>query len=958
MCNDKLDSLAKKLFKRISEANTDIFNTPLVIVPSKSMTAFLKAYFLKMNNNGDVLMNIDFKTLNQVILNGYDDNYALADNCYIKSLIIKYLNENNIKELEDYFSDSKTKGINIYDVSEKLTSAFNFYDENLVDINSLDKSGAYQKDIYNYVKKTLESNHMTTLAMLNKENNIKKIDAFIFGFNKYTKLEEEIINKYINIIEKFDMICNNVDIDINKITKLIKAPNKTREIEALHSDICKKINEDNKLNFSDFLVVSNNLSEYSVAINRVFNQDNNGYPAIPFYISDSSDIINETNNLLNLLFKIGKKNYFTRQELSNILDSWITKKINNLTEEDTDVIKKSIVDLNVYRKKEDWEYFVKRLEISKICDINDEDDSVILSSGEYIPFSQIGLDNNNMNSIINIINNLYSFIDIFKNTNCNLDLIEKIKNELKKWLSVVEFGIEKNSYYHKMDIMLDFWKKNEIEAQLDTLFYNLIDLTNQSKSNKGSLYTSGVSFTSFDVNCVISAKYVYFIGASSENLPLVKEKNPFDFSNIEINYNDEKNAFKLYCLNAEKLYFSYVNKNLKENQEQYFLSTFVKKLYKNVDIPYYEMPLDETRDYEDITTKRGMDNKDYNDKLVNKSNNTNSNTNANQIPSPAPIDKITSGKMGEFLNEPLSFRANQLFGRNDELDSDLEEEFEPFTIDKADRSSIFKELLINELINLSKNLMSKLQMENRLPHITSDKSINDYISVKEYTKIEKDVNDYIEFIDSIRENHNYEIICKTKYVNNNTIIVLDDLKLSTFTLTNNYDVLRIKKDDEWIYVPLKVLTKIRGKDILSSYIVALWDVIQSNEDSEEIINISIFQKVYGNKKNKYMMSINKRQANNIINDIFDAINSKYLIYSKFFDSKLLFYDDEFDKVKDSIKDLVSKVSDENGGYWNYFDSKELFDLFNQLGYGNNYKNEIEDMKNKMNGLIIITRLEV
>ena len=106
------------------------------------------------------------------------------------------------------------------------------------------------------------------------------------------------------------------------------------------------------------------------------------------------------------------------------------------------------------------------------------------------------------------------------------------------------------------------------------------------------------------------------------------------------------------------------------------------------------------------------------------------------------------------------------------------------------------------------------------------------------------------------------------------------------------------------------------------------------------------------------MSIDKRQANRIINDIFNAINNNSLIYSRFFDSKLLFDVDEFDKVKDSIKDLVSKVSDENGGYWNYFDSKELFDLFNQLGYGNNYKNEIEDIKNKMNDLIIITRLEV
>ena len=941
-----LKDLAKELFVELNKSKDDIFNTDLIIVPSNKMEAYLKAYFLKNDNDGNVLMNINVKTLKQVLIDLYEYKYELLDDSYIKSLIIKYLSENEIPELKDYFSDSKTRGINIYDVSVKLTEAFKTYDDNLLDINKF----GYQKSIYEYVENYLKSNNMVSLAMLNKENVDKKIDAYLFGFIKHTKLEESLIDKYINVIKKYDLVNDNHDVDINKITKIVKAPNTLREIEALHSDICNKLNQDKSLKFSDFLVLSTNLNDYSVDINRVFNQDNNGFPVIHFYIGSSSEVINETNNLLNLLFKIGKKNYFTRQDLSDILDNYITKKINNLDYEDVEIIKKSIVDLNVYRKKEDWEYFVKRLLVSKICDINDEDDNVLVDKDEFIPFTQIGLNNNNMNSIINIINNLYSFINIFENNIYNIDLIKK---ELEKWFSIKEYGVEKNSYYNKMSIMLDFWKNQKINTLLDTLFYNLIDLTNQSKSNKGSLYSSGVSFTSFDCDCVLEAKYIYFIGASSENLPKIKEKNPFYLSNIGIDYKDEENAFILYCNNSDNLYFSYVYKNLKENQEQYFLSTYVKKLYKNNKIDYYVIPLDETRDYEDITTKRGMDNKDYNEKLVNNIPPTKT---PSTSPKPAPLDAISTGKIGEFLNEPLSFRANQLFGREDDLDEDLEEEFEPFTINSIDRAAIFKELLINELLSSTKDLKDKLKLENRLPHIPSDKSFTDHIPLKEYEKIEKDVEEYIKFIDEIRDGYDYEIICKTKYINVPKIIVLNDLKYPNFVLSNNYDVVRIKKDEEWVYIPLKVLTKIRGKDILSSYAIALRDVA-SLLDSSSSINVSIYQK---NKKlltYKYKMSLINNEASKILNNIVDAINNYSNDYSRFFDSTLLF-DDEYDVVKDRIKDLVSKVSNENGGYWRYFDSKNLFDLFNQLGYGDDYPNEIEDMKSKMEDLIILTREEV
>lgn len=951
MKSTNLRKLTEQLFIDLNKDKDDLFKTDLIIVPSKKIESYIKSYFLREDNNGDVLMNINIKTLSSLLLEQFEEKYDLADKSYIRSLIIKYLSEKKIVQLKSYFSDSKTKGINIYDVAEKLTSAFQFYDDNLVDLGSFDESNSYQKDIYEHVEEDLKSSNLVTLAMLNKIEPDYKIDAYLFGFTKYTKLEESVISKYIDVIEVYDLIKDTAEIDINSITKIVKAPNKIREIEALHSDICKRIKEDKSLKFSDFLVVSNNLNEYTVDINRVFNQDNKGYPVIPFYIGESSDVINETNNLLNLLFRIGKKNYFTRQDLSDVLDSYLTKKVNNLSDEDIEIIKKSILDLNVYRKKEDWNYFIKRLEVSKICDINDEDDFIILSGVEAIPFTQIGLNDKNMNSIINIIKNLYAFIDIFENNKYDIGLI---KTEIEKWLSVKEFSVEKNGYFNKIIDMLEFWKKENINTQLDTLFYNLIDLTNQSKSNKGSLFSSGVSFTPFDPYAVLEAKFVYFIGASSENLPNVKEKNPFDASNIKLDYKDEENAFYLYCLNADKLYFSYVYKNLKENQEQYFLSTFVKKIYKSREIKYTMMPLDETRDYEDITTKRGMDNKDYINNLMKNSSIT---TPISGTPNYPTLDKLTTSKMGEFLNEPLSFRANQLFGRNDDLDENIGDEFEPFTVDGGDRASIFKEILLNELLSVTKDLKHKLILENRLPHIQS--AVN-HIETKEYDKIAKDVEEYITFIDGIRDGHDYDLICKTKYINDPTIVVLNDVKYPDFTVTNNYDVLRIKKANEWIYVPLKVLTKIRGKDILSAYIIALCDIIQSINGANDV-TISIYQAEIKNKKEhiyKYTSTIKLIEAKELIENVFNAINDKSGAYVKFFDSKLLFSDDEFDSVSESIKDLVSKVDSENAGYWNYFDSKPLFDLFNQLGYGDNYTVEIENMRDRMNDLIIIEQVEV
>lgn len=923
MVDVKLDVLAKELFNKLNNDSNDIFKTKIVIVPSMKMEAYLKSYFLK--NEIDILMNVQFLSFNKAILELFNDDFKLCSKQQIRSLIIKYLINNNVLELKDYINvnNKETYSINLYDVSDKIASAFEEYD------NNLDDPIDYQITIYNYVMNEIKNNKLTTPRILSDIKEDNKIDAYAFGFIKYTNLQNKLLNKF-NIIEKFDLNYNNELIDINKFNTIIKAPSKIREIEALHTDICKKLISDKKNRLSDFLVVCGNLSEYEVEINRVFNQEYKNYPSIPFFIDAPKIINNSTNKLLNLLIDISNKGFYTRRDVSDILDNWIIRKKYYLLDEDIDNLIKAVIDSNVYRK-DDWKYIKRRLLISKISDIND-DNIIELSNDNYLPFYSIGLNDNNISSFINIIDNLDSFINMY---NSNLD-IDLIKNELEKWFSIKEYNVEKNSYFNKMVDILDFWKNENITSSINVLFYNLSDICSQSRNNKGFLYTSGITFEQFSSNLVLSAKYIYFIGASSENLPLAKQKNPFDLINKDINYDDEDIAFKLYCLNTNNnIYISYVNKNLKENQEQYFLSSLVKKLYKNKeDIKYYNMPLDEKRDYEDLFTKRSMDNKEFRNNLVSDNPDI---TNQNDNPNNEILVEVTTGDMAKFLSEPLSYKANKLFGKDDDTEDDLNDEYEPFDVDNIDNAWIIKEMVINELLDIpNNNLYERLLLENKLPNISkniSKKIFDEKLQIAE--EIVKTVKDY---------NYDYQIIKKLKDVDDNRIITLADKEFNGWKLVNNQDIISIKdlSNNQLIYIPIKQKDKIYSSNVLNAYVIALREVLDLGGD----YNISI----YGSKEN-YNFEINSSKALELLEKIYKEMNDYNNDDNKFFDSDLL-DDDSFNKIREHLYSLTGKFKGEHKDYWKYFDSANLFDLFKQLGYGDNYSTEIEAMRNKMADLII------
>ena len=111
-----LDALAASLFRDI-KADKNFFETKYVIVPSPKMESYLK-------NNSSVLMNVNIMTFNKSILKLFNINHDLADRNQIRSIIIKYLNENkdslDAEGLKTYLN-SENYEIKLFDMASELS---------------------------------------------------------------------------------------------------------------------------------------------------------------------------------------------------------------------------------------------------------------------------------------------------------------------------------------------------------------------------------------------------------------------------------------------------------------------------------------------------------------------------------------------------------------------------------------------------------------------------------------------------------------------------------------------------------------------------------------------------------------------------------------------------------------------------------------------------------------------
>ncbi len=942
MANNYLNELAKSLIEDLRK-RTDPFRKTIIVFKSNALASFFKSYFLK--NYDGILLNIKYVTLLSGIndLFNVDENLKMASKSEIISLITKYILDNKDNDLyKDYISDSN--GIKLFDLANELASLFDEYEKDLAfgaDFNGVadQNKQAKEKKIYDDVINTLLDNNLITLNyVLKDEVSVKKnIDVYLFGFFDLDRQEEAIIDKIKKNIDIKEYYLCEVDGNIEEKLEVIRAPKRIREVEHLHGIICKTLLEDKDARFSDFLVISRNLADYENDINRVFKQDDKDYPDIPYYINVSSEKENEAFNLFSTLLSIYNKGFLVKTDFFDIANNSYIRNNRNISFETIELFKESVEELGVFRG-ETWSEAIKRMLLSKISDINDNDNVVMLDNKKYLPYDSIGLDDEAIVKFIELYNDINDFILFGKNNEIikeeNLDKLDHI---FKKFYSRVEFGIESGKTLSKMRKLTGFLRSNGVfDIPLITLLLILKDQLKGKHFNVGEEFFNGVSFKPFNRGEVLSSKYLFILGAGSNVFDIEERTSNLDFRKTKDTLEDEK-TLKLYIKNSKKVYVSFVFRDLKKDSD-FYLSEAIKKLYdkRPKDDEIDKISLDEDRDYKDLFTKREFKHRDYYLGLFKTDENGQDDNEEKEIKNTnnTIITNFTISNIKDYLNEPLSLKANLLFGRDYETDM---LDYASFELDPLADSNLFRLILNDYLKNFNefdlnneedkKKEKEKLLLSNSIRGENAE--IVEMMFNDEYEKVKKAIG-------------------KLGNLDKKVIIEPSSIKLegTEYIIDNNERFIKEVSDESITYYTFKNKeVDDEYKEYAKTYALSLFDLQKKDDKKEKNVTLQIFTGVDKDPDNKEF-TISGDEAYEILvqicNDINDLSNSR--AYSKKLEGKTGEIEIE------TIYALIDKLKYDYNPIWDYFKYKDLFNQDN-IGYSEKeFKEELKEEKEKFKEL--------
>ena len=535
-------------------------------------------------------MNVNFINIDEALVKFINSNNSctLINKQELKMLIFKNLSiKNNVELPEHIYSYLYINGdidpIKMYDLSNKLAELFLEYEEDQIEING------WQKELYEIVLNDSLNYHLTTLDYLYKNKiNIEENDnaIYFFGFISFNNLQEKIIEEYA---KKSNVIIYMLDEEgaTYKDYTVVSAASKIRELEFVHSKISELLKEPSN-SYSDFLVLAPNINAYENLIPRVFSQDNVDFPNIPYIINDIKRKDNDFIIGLKKFFEIHKKGFYTRLDFFELINNEDIRKARNITHDDIEAWINAILSMNVFRNSvtlDDWNYAKKRVLLSKIVNINNLGNNIVeLADNQYLPYSSISLNDESIVKFVKFIDDMESFCNLLNRIEfINNENILEVKIKLEKWFSIKDFNdIETNKNFKKaMNIIYNWIHMNISNNNIrkESLFYLLFDECKDIEHKSNDYFVKGITFTNFDMDVVMQAKYIFFLNLGAKELPTKMNKSEIDIRDYDISKNKiEERAFNLQCLNAsKKLYISHLNKDLKTDEDLY-PSSFVINL--------------------------------------------------------------------------------------------------------------------------------------------------------------------------------------------------------------------------------------------------------------------------------------------------------------------------------------------------------------------------------------------
>ena len=756
--------------------------------------------------------------------------------------------------------------------------------------------------------------------------------------------------------------------------EIISAPTKLREVEILHSNICKLL-LNKKAQIKDVIVASPNLDAYRSVIYQVFNQspqkaeDNSSQKValhLPFSIIDSSENESLTHLALKRLFSLKEKGVLSRPDFFDLVRNPVVQAAKGILPDEVSNWEGWVSSLNIYRDRKfddnsvekNWIKSVKSLLLAKLSNV-----AIDFSEGDTIkPFSDIASsDNESVCRFIDCIDDIEEWLEIGGGA---YNILDEVFGKIEKWILMnkVPSGLGNENYiFQKIKNAKDElkWQYAIGSKSISWKIFSktLLNASSKAKYNTGNLFVNGITFMNFVPNRVIPTKFMFLLGIDEKTFPRKDYKNSLDLraekpiDSDELNSEKDKFAFLNQLLNVkEAIYISYVNKDLQKDEDYYPSSViddilrYFKKLGKNLEI---EKSFNvENRDWKELFTQSALRNKETYEIMMGKENNDN-NDNSSQKSGGASKgnypERVTVYQLRSFLEEPFKARIERILLSEDEEDAE-KIEFEPIEFNRLELSKLRKEFV---LFCLNNNIESEEDLNEKLNEL-NDKNIPHFISIlnkvslqlpKEEIFADKVKNDLFKdvllYSNSIKQTYSsYRF--SSEVLSQDIDYIFEEEKSRAWTLSGTANIIANNNDEVHI-IDLVTSNDIKPKNYLNAYILSLLYITIYNKNR---VCIDLFAKSHFDSIN---INLDSKKAIEYLNNIFKKVfidnYHKVLPINLFKPEKK---DEELD-----YQTYLNKFEGEYENPWAFFSAEKLFDVKEVCGFSEDFfHSEWEDEMNK------------
>lgn len=755
------------------------------------------------------------------------------------------------------------------------------------------------------------------------------------------------------------------------------APSKIREVEALHSHICKLLSEKDaqgnpKATIADILVVSPNIDDYRTAIFQVFDQTRDGFH-VPFNIVDSAARDSLTANALAILFSIREKGTLSRPDFFALVRNPVVQNVRRIHADEISSWESWASNMNIYRdritddngelrREESWITATRRLLLSRFSYGNIQTDA-----GEISPYSDISsADSNSLYRFVDAIDSLENWMQAGTD-GVPAESLPAIYQFLDSWLCMGNPPKElvgESVIYHSVNAARENLEYQYL-AGSETISFKCISQTlmyaaRGSEYSCGNLFINGLTFMKFAPNRIVPAKYLFFMGADAANFPGVRNTNTLDLRKSCRPWPGDdstvsRNRYAFLCQlmsTSQGFYISYVNKNLQKDEDFYpssivndirgFLKNAVRaagindaSILKNL-WPDGNIPLDETRPWENLFTRREIRNKNVHLEFGNDREIANFTPVPENSEDPRLPEQVSVHQFKDFLQDPFEFRVSQMMHIEEGKEDPEKTEFEPILADNL-QHAILQRMLVAQKLGVFEN-----------DYLTNDTEIHTYALSKGLlpkgafgSNLWDDIHNEAKILAHAIENF-YDK--KTFQYGKRAI----ELKMNGWMLLGQIPL--YAQNNGSIHIIGTALSSIRPRHFLSPYIQALaliCEAGQKNEPIPEIFADCFSQKKWQSKR----ITKSLAQAEELLEEIYQKMfveqtdaDGRNERYSKVIPIDLISSDDI-----QSYDDYIRLFKNDKTSPWKYFAGRKVFNIekvcgFTEENFSTLWKREIESIK--------------